>query len=112
MLKLSHDPGPGINVCPYHTSRTYPFPARLALSQVRDQRVKLSHDAGLGMMAETVDKRQMRQQQAAQQGRGGHGGEGSGAGEQQMQFVLSWSLADWEHMRTIVSPGDCRMKHR
>ncbi|KAJ9514041.1 hypothetical protein QJQ45_021133 [Haematococcus lacustris] len=64
---------------------------------VRDQRVKLTHDAEAGLLAVRVDKPSSAPK---------------AAGEEQAQFVLDLTIKDWEMMCTIVKQQDCHMKHR
>lgn len=32
--------------------------------------------------------------------------------EEQSQFIIDLTIADWEHMKELVEPSDCKMKHR
>ncbi|KAG1669493.1 hypothetical protein FOA52_015660 [Chlamydomonas sp. UWO 241] len=65
---------------------------------VRDSKAYLEHDENMGFMAQIVDGRR----------------EGKGAPEvkgkrpdEQLQFVMSISMADWELMKKIVRREDC-----
>lgn len=67
--------------------------------QVRDQRVRLEADPELGLMVQPVSEEQ--KAAAAQQGQG-----------KSLQFMMSFTMKDWEMMKLCVPEDDCIMPHR
>jgi hypothetical protein len=105
--------------------------------QVKDQRVALTMDPHMGVMVISAQLQQQQQQQRQQQPAGAGaavGGSSSGApdrppaaaaaaaapgrGKQQaprhtlVQFMVNFTMDDWDIMKQVVSPGDCLMPHR
>ena len=68
---------------------------------VRDQKAYLFSEAERGMMVAGVSKNNPVPQQA-----------GRRPDEQQLQFVSSFTMEDWEVMKKVVREQDCLTKHR
>ncbi|KAJ9513751.1 hypothetical protein QJQ45_015502 [Haematococcus lacustris] len=96
LKKVSSCPVPELVCNPFSFSQTIENLFTLSFL-VRDQRVKLVHDAEAGLLAVRVDKPRSAPK---------------AAGEEQAQFVLDLTIKDWEMMCTIVKQQDCQMKHR
>mmetsp|Transcript_39816 Transcript_39816/g.88514 ORF Transcript_39816/g.88514 Transcript_39816/m.88514 type:complete len:333 (-) Transcript_39816:1185-2183(-) len=67
---------------------------------VRDQRVYLYHDAALGLMVQVVLSKKDAPVQPNRRP------------DEQSQFIISLTMADWQEMCRIVRPQDIKMKHR
>jgi hypothetical protein len=99
--------------------------------QVKDQRVALTMDPHMGVMVISAQLQQQQQQEPAGAGAGGGGSSSAlgqppaaaaapadGRGRQQgprhtlVQFMVNFTMDDWDIMKQVVSPGDCLMPHR